>query len=318
MKVLPFPKIRPDDPVDEPTAVEPPGAALAGSDEGGGIDRITVRVITVAIVLSLFIHVVILLAPLMQQKTEPQSNLGSPLTARLEPADTRSKSQPTPSPKPVEEPPPPKASAKPRPAPTPRARLTTPNKASPLKVPPAEPTPTPPLPTPEVAPPEQPKQPPAEDMASYIESRRKARGAPPQEQGETDDERAKRIALGNIQAQQRRASPEMVDGGGGMFSLDRTGLNDADFVFHGWSTDFKRNVGLTVHVTKGDASDIKLAVVRRMIAIIRDRKSGDFQWYSPKRGKEVTMSARPGDTERLELFLLHEFYPEDPRGRDVR
>jgi len=318
MKVIAFPKLRPEEPVVE-ALPDDTGAptAFGGSDEGGRIDRITVRVITVALVLSLFIHLVILLAPLMPKAEAPPASLGKPLTARLEPQESSSRTPPTPVAQPDEAPPPPKTVPRPV-VKQPRAQIAVPNRQSPIRVPPAPPTPAP---TPEPAPPvaqEQPKQPPAQDMQSYIEARRRARGAPPEEQGETDDERAKRIALGNIQAQQRKANPDMVDGGGGIFSLDRTGLNDADFVFHGWSTDFKRNTGLTVHVVRGDNPDIKLAVVRQMIKIIRERKNGDFEWYSPKRGKSVTMSARPGDTERLELFLLHEFYPEDPRGRDIR
>lgn len=323
MKVLPFPKVRPEEPEASPEVVAPV-LAVDGGGTGEHYDRITVRVITVAVAVSIFIHVLLLVLPLMRDTKPlkmPADEIG-PLAVRIEPsapAPAQQKAQPRPEPSP---PPPVAPTVQPRPTPAPpRPRLTVPKRTPRVTAPPqiVVPVPAPqPEPQPQARPQPQPQQPPAQDMSDYVAQRRAARGAPTEGREESDDERANRIARANIQAQQRAASPEMVDGGGGLFQLDRTGQTDADFIFRGWSTDFKRNTGLTVHVTRGDNPDIKLAVVRKMIEIIRERKNGDFEWYSYKRGKSITMSARPGDTARLEAFLLHEFYPEDPRGRDAK
>ena len=47
---------------------------------------------------------------------------------------------------------------------------------------------------------------------------------------------------------------------------------------------------------KGDNADIQIAVVRRMIGIIRDHESGDFTWISRRLGRDITLSARPPTT----------------------
>lgn len=83
---------------------------------------------------------------------------------------------------------------------------------------------------------------------------------------------------------------------------------DAEFVFFGWNKDIKRNSRQRIEVTRGEHPSIELAVVRRMIGIIREHEKGDFTWVSHRLGREVTLSARPSDTVGLEEFLMKEFY----------
>ena len=45
-----------------------------------------------------------------------------------------------------------------------------------------------------------------------------------------------------------------------------------------------------------------------MIAIIREREPGDFVWVSHRLGRNVNLSARPGDQAGLEDFLMQEFF----------
>jgi hypothetical protein len=117
-------------------------------------------------------------------------------------------------------------------------------------------------------------------------------------------------------AQQRSASPgQDPDQAGGIFDLRHTGLTEAEFVFNGWNRTFRRSVGQTIEVKMGNNPDIRIAVIRRMIDIIREQMQGDFQWESHRLNKVVTMSARVKDQPELELFLMKEFYPQDPRAQ---
>ena len=94
---------------------------------------------------------------------------------------------------------------------------------------------------------------------------------------------------------------------GGVFKVQRTGLNDAEFMFYGWNPDARRNTAQLIEVKKGNNSDIRIAVVRKMIAIIRDSvQEEDFLWDSKRLGRSLTLSARARDNEGLEEFMLRE------------
>jgi hypothetical protein len=60
-------------------------------------------------------------------------------------------------------------------------------------------------------------------------------------------------------------------------------------------------------VRKGANIDMCIAVVRRMIAIIREHEQGDFFWQSNRRDHDVVLSARLADNAALEDFLKHDF-----------
>jgi hypothetical protein len=63
-----------------------------------------------------------------------------------------------------------------------------------------------------------------------------------------------------------------------------------------------------VEVRKGNNENIELAVVRKMIEIIRANVQGDFQWRSHRMNKVVTLSARERDNAGLEEFMIREFF----------
>jgi len=67
-----------------------------------------------------------------------------------------------------------------------------------------------------------------------------------------------------------------------------------------------------IEVRKGNNSDMRIAVVRKMIAIIREHSKEDFVWHSPRRDDDLVLSARLSDNAALENFLMHEFF-DDPR-----
>ena len=98
-----------------------------------------------------------------------------------------------------------------------------------------------------------------------------------------------------------------------MFQITHMGYDNAEFIFFGWNREIRRNTKQLIEVRKGGNSDIRIAVVRRMIAIIRVQVNGDFVWDSQRLGREITLSARAADNAGLEEFLMREFFPDLPR-----
>ena len=95
---------------------------------------------------------------------------------------------------------------------------------------------------------------------------------------------------------------------GGMFQITTLEYDYADFWFFGLNKTINRNTKQKIVVRKGDEPDIRVAVVRRMIAIIRDHVSGDFIWIS--RSGQVNLSARPADNAALEAFIMRDIFPD--------
>ena len=61
---------------------------------------------------------------------------------------------------------------------------------------------------------------------------------------------------------------------------------------------------------QGDNPDIRIAIVREMISIIRRYENEDFVWESHRLGRNITLSARAQDTRDLENFMLREFFDD--------
>jgi len=74
-------------------------------------------------------------------------------------------------------------------------------------------------------------------------------------------------------------------------------------------------VNQRIDVQKGNNPDIRIAVVRKIIAIIRDQESGTFRWQSLRLGRDVSLSARAEDTAELEIFMMREFFELDRTPR---
>jgi hypothetical protein len=282
-------------------------------------DVVTIPILWLAIALSLLVHITMLAVWLPRLRLLPGENgergtAGSPLVAQLmpRPGPTEpSASAPAPAPavqsNPVERPQPRRAPVpvKPRPAATPPPVVLT--QPGPAIVSP-EPAPAPPAPP--------------GDFASYVEARRRARGEAPTTASSgnapgappVDDEiaRKNRIVAANLGNNRAPTFGEDPKNGGGIFHIERLGYNDAEFYFFGWNKDIGRRSKQLIEVKRGSNSDIRLAVIRRMIAIIREHETGDFSWESHRLNREVILSARPSDTAGLEDFMMHEFF-DDPR-----
>jgi outer membrane biosynthesis protein TonB len=280
-------------------------------------DGVTIPTIWVAFALSLLLHLALLwqwlphLRLLSPDETKLGDGKGS-LIVHLAPSSIPPPSPrlpvPPPAPK-IEAPPksaaarPPLVPARPRPA-RPVIALTQPQPD--VQAAPTEPELVPAAPT----------QPPAEgDLASFIQARRSARGQPPSRAGaanappvEDDRARSERIVAANLGSQRAPTFGYDPSHSGGVFQIVRMGYDYAEFMFFGWNKDIRRNTRQQIEVRKGGNSDIRLAVVRKMISIIREYEQEDFRWESQRLGRAITLSARARDNAGLEEFMLREFF----------
>jgi hypothetical protein len=156
------------------------------------------------------------------------------------------------------------------------------------------------------------------DLLAYVESQRRARNLvpptpapqPPSRPSQSEEDanaRANRLAAANLGLDRKPVFGERKRGGG-VFEIERMGYDSAEFLFYGWNREIRRNTTQLIEVRKGSNSDIQIAVIRRMIEIIRDYEKGDFIWESQRLGRNVTLSARQRDNAGLEDFLMREFF----------
>jgi hypothetical protein len=220
--------------------------------------------------------------------------------------------------------PPPKPPPSPRPTIAPQPRLQpVPRPAAPQAAAPApapvRPIPAPPVltvetPSPQSTPAPAPAKPPVADLSAMLAQRRAARGesapAPAAPPVETEQQRHNRIVAENLGLTRTPTFGTNPDRGGGVFQIRNKSLDYAEFAFFGWNNEVKRNTLQRIEVARGNQPNIEIAIVRRIIEIIRERASGDFDWESPRTGRYMTLSARPADTAELEAFMLKEFFPE--------
>lgn len=190
----------------------------------------------------------------------------------------------------------------------PSVRPKTPSQALPrIEIPRLPDTITLPEEKPSEAPRVEPKaEPPQEmDMAAYVAARRKQRGVAEESPSEGENEKAIRNINANI-ARANAASRD--DGTGGIFDVTNKTFNSATVKFRGWNPNFKRRWMQSVTVEVGSERDIETAIVKKMIEIIRKEKEGDFEWESHRLNRNVTLSARPQDTDVLMAFLYKEMF----------
>ena len=155
-------------------------------------------------------------------------------------------------------------------------------------------------------------------MAQMLEARRRARAAntvaqaasTPAPPSPLEDEKARRDAIvaANMGTIKAPTMGNTQPRGGGVFTVRRIGIYDGEFLFYGWNRDINRQLSQVIEVKIGNQPNMQLAMVRRMIAIIRDHEKEDFAWQSPRQANVVRLSARLADTAGLEDFLLREFF----------
>jgi hypothetical protein len=162
---------------------------------------------------------------------------------------------------------------------------------------------------------------PADDFSSFLDTKRRARAEPPppsppsppasaadQPPVEDDAARSNRIVAANLGSQRAQTFGYDPSRGGGIFQVKRLGYDDAEFMFYGWNRDIRKNTAQLIEVRRGNNSDIRIAVVRRIIAIIREYEQEEFLWESKRLGRNLTLSARAKDNAGLEDFMMREFF----------
>ena len=281
-------------------------------------DRAAMTRIRVAAVVSMLLHALVIwgwVPRLHELSLDPgkKEAASGPLQVQLLPRTAPRPAQP-PAPRAAPAPRPPViAKAPPRktaPKPPPRPPALALDRPSPKPAPPAPPVQPPVPPEPKSA------QPPmAGDLSSYIAARRRERGeaapsappapAPP---AETTGDPRDQVVAANLGLNRTPTFGKNPEAGGGIFQIKRLGYADAEFMFYGWNKDIRRNTTQLIEVRKGNNSSMEIAVVRRMIRIIRENTDGDFLWISQRLGREITLSARPADNAGLEEFLMEEFF----------
>lgn len=257
------------------------------------------RAIWYALAASILVHALLAAIPL-RKPSAPASMAGAqgPLTVTLEPARE-------PEPAPVVAPPPEK------PAPPVRHARAVPL-AMPPRVLPKPPEETVPVPEPEPAPPPEPERaPPAFDMSALIAANRArrraweaaaARGL--SERGGAAQDPASSGLARNL------ASLSNGDDTGGVFQILHIGPRMAEFSFNGWREERRRRWREVIEVDAGPGGDVQRAIIRRMIALIREHYTGNFNWESARLGRVVVLSAAPADNDELESYLMREFFGE--------
>jgi len=288
-------------------------------------DVVTIPTIWLAFVLSLVVHVTALWEfmpklPLSPGEASEESKIGERLAVRIAPAQSQTPS--TPSPPPQAAPAPSARAVQPAP-PRPRVPKATPSPAPTPPVVASAPSlperPALPPPSPPVAPQAPAPSPPIEgDLSSFIAARRRARGesepstsigsTPNSIPSESDSARRDRIVAANLASLNAPTFGTEPKNSGGIFQIRRLGYDDAEFTFFGWSKDIRRRTSQKFEVRKGDNSDIRVAVVRRIIEIIRDYEQEDFSWSSQRLGRVIVLSARSADNAGLEEFMMQEFF----------
>ena len=101
-----------------------------------------------------------------------------------------------------------------------------------------------------------------------------------------------------------------MPGTSGIFQITELGPRHAQFSFRAWTTDVSNPRRELINVEAGPDGDIERAIIRRMIQLIREYHQEDFNWESHRLGRVIVLSARPGDNEGLENFLMREFFGE--------
>jgi hypothetical protein len=181
-----------------------------------------------------------------------------------------------------------------------------------MTVPGAQPSrPALPLPPPEppvVQPPPKPTPAPPMSFADMVATRRAQRAPTVSEHADARAEAAARAGNTTDASINRNLATLREEGTSGVFVIVNRGSRYGTFQFRGWKREDWGGWRETIEVDAGLNGDVELAMVRRMIELIRGHYQGNFNWESHRLGRVVILSARPEDTAGLEAFLLREFF----------
>lgn len=266
-----------------------------------------------AIVISILVHLAIFFLAPKVEFDQPPSSPASTIEVSLAPP-TRAPTASTP-PQPKAEPPtkvePKVAPAKSKPVVKPKhkviANVPTTTADSSLKVPD----------TPKPPPVQESKLDPTKfpDMASYMKAVQASRQGTEYDAARQNAEAiAKERGPSAEQMRDERIKNNFKSGTNGIFEITSRSSRHATFAFKGWTNDYSNAKLQYFEVEAGSGQDIRLMIVKRMIALIREHYQGDFTWESHRLARSVTQSARLEDNAGLEDFLMMEFFGSNYRN----
>ena len=245
------------------------------------------------LVLSILLHALLLLV--VRDMARPEGEQGAkgprPLVVQLQPRPIPQIATPevtTPAP-------PPRAPAK-------RHLMTIPRETASNTVP---------LEPPPVV--ERPREPPSPtDFSSLLEARRAQRRAAEEAiaQANAAARSQEQAGDGVADANINRNLQSLGGGGGtgGVFRILSMGHRHGQFAFNGWMPQRTNGWREVIDVDAGSDGDLEIAMIRRMIELIRKHYQGNFNWESHRLGRVITLSARKEDTAGLEAFMMREFF----------
>ena len=150
------------------------------------------------------------------------------------------------------------------------------------------------------------------DMATYVAQHRAQREA-----SEADAARqnaaAATVEQGPSEEAKRdaRIKNNFNNGTNGIFEITNLTSNSASFSFLGWTSSVSNARREFFDIEAKNGQDVRLLMIRRMIALIRLHYQGDFDWESQRLGRTINKSARLEDSAELEDFLMQEFFGQN-------
>jgi hypothetical protein len=190
--------------------------------------------------------------------------------------------------------------------PKPRRTLTAPTQTAKTFAVPVEPPDPPPKET---------RAPTPDDFASVLEARRAQRQqqeeavAAINAQYRSSDPNSSGADRGAENARRNLAALGRGQGGtGGVFSILDMSHRRAQYAFNGWMPNRSSNWREVIEVEAGPDGDVKRAIIRSMIGLIRKHYQGNFNWDSHRLGRVIVLSARLEDNQGLEDFMMREFF----------
>lgn len=113
------------------------------------------------------------------------------------------------------------------------------------------------------------------------------------------------IAEENVRRSMDQANGK--NGDGGLFTIINKGVRTATFSFRGWEVRVNSNRQV-YEVDAGLGGNVELAIVKKMMEVIRSRFKKQAPWESNRLGRVVMISMAPEDSEETERFLMKEMF----------
>ncbi len=153
---------------------------------------------------------------------------------------------------------------------------------------------------------------PPPDMTAMLnaarEKRQQAREAAAAENAAAQGNRGRstqEIAEENVRRSMDQANGK--NGDGGLFTIINKGVRTATFSFRGWEVRVNSNRQV-YEVDAGLGGNVELAIVKKMMEVIRSRFKKQAPWESNRLGRVVMISMAPEDSEETERFLMKEMF----------